>query len=86
MDAKHSPYVRGFIDFEANTVSYVIWDKQTNDCAIIDSVLDLDYSSGNIKYLNADKLITFINANKLKLSWFIETYVHADHLSAAPYI
>lgn len=86
MNNQNSPCVKGFFDPETNTVSYVIWDKQTNVCAIIDSVLDLDYSSGNIKYLNAYKLIKFINENKLKLSWIVETHVHADHLSAAPFI
>ena len=86
MDAHTFSDVKGFFDDETNTISYVITDKQTNSCAVLDSVLDLDYASGKINYLNADKIINFITENNLKLSWLIETHVHADHLSAAPYI
>ena len=86
MDAQTSSEVKGFFDEETHTISYVIYDKQTNSCAVLDSVLDLDYASGKINYLNADKIINFITENNLKLCWLIETHVHADHLSAAPYI
>ena len=86
MDAQTFSEVKGFFDEETHTISYVIADKQTNSCAVLDSVLDLDYASGKINYLNADKIINFITENNLKLCWLIETHVHADHLSAAPYI
>ena len=86
MDAQTFSEVKGFFDEETHTISYVITDKQTNSCAVLDSVLDLDYASGKINYLNADKIINFITENNLKLCWLIETHVHADHLSAAPYI
>ena len=86
MDAQTFSDVKGFFDEETHTISYVITDKQTNSCAVLDSVLDLDYASGKINYLNADKIINFITENNLKLCWLIETHVHADHLSAAPYI
>ena len=86
MDAQTFSDVKGFFDDETHTISYVISDKQTNSCAVLDSVLDLDYASGKINYLNADKIINFITENNLKLCWLIETHVHADHLSAAPYI
>ena len=86
MDAQTFSEVKGFFDEETHTISYVIYDKQTNSCAVLDSVLDLDYASGKINYLNADKIINFITDNNLKLCWLIETHVHADHLSAAPYI
>ena len=86
MDAQTFSEVKGFFDEETHTISYVIYDKQTNSCAVLDSVLDLDYASGKINYLNADKIINFITENNLKLCWLIETHVHADHLSAAPYI
>ena len=86
MDAQTFSEVKGFFDEETHTITYVITDKQTNSCAVLDSVLDLDYASGKINYLNADKIINFITENNLKLCWLIETHVHADHLSAAPYI
>ena len=81
-----NPEVKCFFDYETNTASYIVIDKLTRKCATIDSVLDFDYFSGNISYTNAEKIISFIKKNKLKLQWLIETHIHADHLSAAPYI
>ena len=78
--------IKGFFDSQTNTISYVVTDVQTAQCAVIDSVLDFDYASGKIKYKNADSIISHITENKLTLQWLVETHVHADHLSAAPYI
>jgi glyoxylase-like metal-dependent hydrolase (beta-lactamase superfamily II) len=78
--------IEGFFDSQTNTISYVVTDVQTAQCAIIDSVLDFDYASGKIEYKNADSIISYITKNKLTLQWLVETHVHADHLSAAPYI
>jgi glyoxylase-like metal-dependent hydrolase (beta-lactamase superfamily II) len=86
VDNQNSMDVKGFFDTDTNTISYVVTDKKTAICAVIDSVLDLDYASGNIKYENVDKIVDFITENHLKLEWLVETHVHADHLSAAPYI
>lgn len=84
MDVK--PDVRGFFDEATNTISYVVKDPASNACAIIDSVMDIDYAAGRITYKHADELIDYVKKNDLKLEWIIETHVHADHLSAAPYI
>lgn len=84
MDVK--PVVKGFFDPATNTISYVVKDATSDACAIIDSVMDFDFSAGRITYEHADELIAYIRAEKLKLEWIIETHVHADHLSAAPYI
>ncbi len=81
-----SPVVTGFFDAGSNTVSYVLEDPHSNACAIIDSVLDIDYAAGRLDYAQADTLITFIESKALNLEWIIETHVHADHLSAAPYL
>ena len=78
--------IKVFFDESTFTLSYVVYDDLEKKCAVIDSVLDFDYSSGNIDYVNADKIISFINNKKLNLEWLIETHVHADHLSASPYI
>ena len=80
------PKVKCFFDKETNTASYIVIDESTKKCAIFDSVLDFDYFSGKISYTNAEKLIQFIISNKLELQWLNETHIHADHLSAAPYI
>jgi glyoxylase-like metal-dependent hydrolase (beta-lactamase superfamily II) len=78
--------VNAYFDEATNTISYLVKDPSSNHCAIIDSVMDMDYAAGRITYKNADKLINEIQSRELKLDWIIETHVHADHLSAAPYI
>ncbi len=80
------PEVQAFFDEATNTISYIVKDPSSNACAIIDSVMDIDYAAGRITYDHADDLIQQIEAQGLKLEWIIETHVHADHLSAAPYI
>ena len=78
--------IKGFFDEETSTISYVVYDITSKKCAVIDSVLDFDFSSGTIDYHNAERIIYFIEKMKLDLEWLIETHVHADHLSASPYI
>ena len=78
--------IKGFFDEETSTISYVVYDMTSKKCAVIDSVLDFDFSSGTIDYHNAEKIISFIEKMKLDIEWLIETHVHADHLSASPYI
>ena len=80
------PEVDAFFDEATNTISYIVKDPGSDACAIIDSVMDIDYAAGRITYDHADELIRVITERGLKLEWIIETHVHADHLSAAPYI
>ena len=84
MDIK--PQVQAFFDDATNTISYIVKDPSSDSCAIVDSVMDIDYAAGRITYDHADELIAQIEKQGLKLEWIIETHVHADHLSAAPYI
>ncbi len=80
------PDVTAFFDAATNTISYVVRDPASTSCAIIDSVMDIDYAAGRITYDHADAMIAHVRDNGLTLEWLIETHVHADHLSAAPYI
>ena len=80
------PIVKGFFDTATNTISYVVKDPSSTACAIIDSVMDIDYAAGRITPDHADELIAYIQSNGMTLDWIIESHVHADHLSAAPYI
>ncbi|WP_022708301.1 MBL fold metallo-hydrolase [Paracoccus zeaxanthinifaciens] len=80
------PEVHGFFDKDTNTISYLVRDPSSDACAIIDSVMDIDYSAGRITHDHADELIRQVRDRGLRLEWIIETHVHADHLSAAPYI
>ncbi|WP_430474991.1 MBL fold metallo-hydrolase [Thalassospira lucentensis] len=80
------PDVTPFFDPDTNTISYVVKDPESSACAVVDSVMDIDYAAGRISFDHADRMIAFIQEKNLKLEWIIETHVHADHLSAAPYI
>ena len=80
------PNITAFFDKASNTISYVVRDPNGSACAIIDSVLDFDFASGRTDTQSADKLINFVTENKLDVQWLLESHVHADHLSAAPYI
>ena len=78
--------ITGFFDKETNTVSYVAADPVSKACAIIDSVMDIDYAAGRISHHSSDLLIDHVRAQGLTVEWLIETHAHADHLSGAPYI
>lgn len=80
------PEVTPFFDEATNTISYIVKDPNSSSCAIVDSVMDIDYAAGRITSDHADAMIVDIQERDLTLEWIIETHVHADHLSAAPYI
>ncbi|MCX7567464.1 MBL fold metallo-hydrolase [Sulfitobacter sp. F26169L] len=86
VDMSVKPEVSAYFDEATNTISYIVKDPDSLHCAIIDSVMDIDYAAGRITYDHADALIATIKEQGLTLDWIIETHVHADHLSAAPYI
>ncbi|WP_176536095.1 MBL fold metallo-hydrolase [Thioclava sp. ES.031] len=80
------PDVKAFFDTATFTVSYVVKDPDSKSCAIVDSVLDFDYSSGRTDTKSADEVIAYVTEQGLEVEWILESHVHADHLSAAPYI
>ncbi len=80
------PVVRTFFDEPSFTASHVVHDPATKAAAIIDSVLDFDNASGRTSTASADAIIAHVKAEGLKTEWILETHVHADHLSAAPYL
>lgn len=80
------PQVKAFFDDATNTISYVVRAPAGSACAIIDSVLDFDYASGRTDTRSADEIIEYVQAEGLEVQWLLESHVHADHLSAAPYI
>lgn len=79
-------HVEGLFDEATSTISYLVMDRQTLKCALIDSVLDYDPKSGRTSYSSADKLIARVEALGASVQWILETHVHADHLSAAAYL
>jgi len=80
------PAVTSFFDPATYTYSYVVRDPSSQSCVIIDSVLDYDPASGRTETISADKIISFVKEQQLNVEWLLETHVHADHLSAAPYL
>ena len=80
------PDVNAFFDEATFTITYVIADPATKRAAVIDPVLDFDPASGRTSTKSADEVIAFIHSENLGIDWILETHVHADHLSGAPYI
>ena len=81
-----APEVAEFFHYDTNTFSYVVSDPTTTQCAIIDCVADFDAATGTLSYQTADHLLRYLDYKSLDPEWLIETHVHADHISAAPYI
>lgn len=86
MNTRSALQVEGFFDPATWTVSYIVLDKGTKQCALIDSVLDYDPKSGRTSHASADQLIARVRELGATVQWILETHVHADHLSAAPYL
>ena len=82
----NTPTGQGFFDDTTNTISYVVWDPATEKAAVIDALLDFDQASGRTKTDSADRLIAFVREKGLEVEWVIDTHVHADHLTATPYV
>ena len=81
-----TPIVKAFFDTQTFTVSYVVQEPEGRSCAIIDSVLDFDHASGRTDTGSADQIVEYVKEKALKVEWILESHVHADHLSAAPYL
>ena len=86
MAATAKAEIKAFFDEPTNTVSYLVWDPSTKDAAVVDPVLDFDHKSGEANVKAADALLAEASRLGLKIGRVLETHVHADHLSAAPYI
>ena len=81
-----NPDVKTFFDEATFTATHVVWDPETKRAAIIDSVHDYDPKSGRTDTASADDVIDFVQQEGLGVDWILETHVHADHLTAAPYL
>ncbi|MBH3356614.1 MBL fold metallo-hydrolase [Pseudomonas guariconensis] len=79
-------HVEALYDKVTSTISYLVLDRSSGQCALIDSVLDYDPKSGRTSTESADALIARVQALGAQVQWILETHVHADHLSAAAYL
>jgi len=82
----NQPVVKAFFEKETNTFSYVVSDSVSQQCAIIDSVLNYDAASATTHTTSADEIIAYIHQNSLSVTWILETHVHADHMTASQYL
>jgi len=78
--------IEAFLDPASSTYSYVIYEAEGGQCAIVDPVLDYDPAAGRTATTQADRIVTFVREHRLQVQWLLETHAHADHLSAAPYL
>ena len=78
--------VKNFFDPTTSTFTYIVIDRTTRYCAIIDAVLNYDPYTGHISTDSAEQIIAYIQENGLTVQWILETHIHADHLTAAHYI
>jgi glyoxylase-like metal-dependent hydrolase (beta-lactamase superfamily II) len=81
-----TPQIEAFFDAATSTASYVVYESPGSDCAIIDPVLDYAATAGRISTAGADRIVAFIQEQRLSVQWLLETHAHADHLSASAYL
>ena len=81
-----APTVQSFFDEPTFTATHVVHDPVTKKAAIVDSVMDFDQAAGRTSFESADRVIDYVKSEGLTVEWLLETHVHADHLSAAPYL
>jgi glyoxylase-like metal-dependent hydrolase (beta-lactamase superfamily II) len=80
------PGIQAFFDEATSTASFLVWDPQTKEAALIDAVLDFDQATGKLSTASADRMLARANELSLKVTWALETHAHADHLSAADHV
>ena len=78
--------VESFFDEASSTFSHLVLDRETGQCALVDSVLDYDPKSGRTRTTGAERLVARVRELGAQVQWLLETHVHADHLSAAPWL
>ena len=78
--------VEGFFDTATSTITWLVLDPDSRCCAIVDSVLDYDASSGRTGSAGAERLLARVAELGATVQWILETHIHADHLSAAHWL
>jgi len=80
------PGIQTFFDDVTSTASFLVWDLDSKEAAVIDAVLDFDAATGKLSTASADRMLARAGELGLRVVWALETHAHADHLSAADHI
>lgn len=64
--------IRQLFDANTSTYTYLLWDEESRETALIDSVIE-----------QADRDEKIITELGLNLTWLLETHIHADHITAS---
>ena len=80
------PVVTGFFEPKTSSISYVVADPATGHCAVIDPVLDYEARSGRTATTFAQGIVDFVRDKGWSVDWVLETHIHADHLTATPFV
>lgn len=86
MSLRLTPHITSFFDRATYSYSHVLSDPSSNVAAIIDPVCDYDPLADTVTTHGADQIIAHIQERQLQVAWVLETHIHADHLSAGPYL
>ena len=86
MPVTKAPEIKAFFDEATNTISYLVADPVTGKAAVIDPVLDYDHRAGTVDVRSVEAILKEAQTRGLKIEWVLETHVHADHLSGAPWL
>jgi glyoxylase-like metal-dependent hydrolase (beta-lactamase superfamily II) len=81
-----SPLIHSWFDHATNTVTYLVADPATKRAAVVDPVFDYDHKSGKADVASVEAVLAKAAEQGFTIDWVLETHVHADHLSGAPYI
>ena len=76
-------HVEPFFDPRTSTLTYVVLDVASRDALVIDPVLDYDPASGTTWTESVDRVAAYVERERLRVQFVLETHAHADHLSGA---
>lgn len=75
--------IKEFFDKDTYTLTYVVRPDESDECIVIDPVLDFDPASGKISETSVNEVLAYLDKENLSPVMCLETHAHADHLSGS---